>query len=156
MPKGLSAFMSSLISKVILHHFEREGTKNDTWHDISKIYWVRYVLVDLLLRGRGMRSTEWPLIVTVLVMKMDWWFSPQSCGCDEQQTFTDSLTWPPCEDLRTQYSPFLGLQRFTFLGGKKRVETISTFIHWKKISWPVFNNFEMRDTVNLRKLFRLN
>ena len=24
------------------------------------MYWARYVLVDQALRGRGMRSTEWP------------------------------------------------------------------------------------------------
>ena len=38
----------------------RDRAKNDIQHDISKIYWARYVLVDQALRGRGMRSAECP------------------------------------------------------------------------------------------------
>ena len=38
----------------------RNQAKNDKKHDISKIYWVRYVLVDQELCGGGMRSTKCP------------------------------------------------------------------------------------------------
>ena len=38
----------------------RDRVKNDVSHDISKIYWARYVPLDQALRGGGMRSTECP------------------------------------------------------------------------------------------------
>ena len=37
-----------------------DWAKNDISHDISKIYWARYVLVDQALHGRGMHSIECP------------------------------------------------------------------------------------------------
>ena len=41
---------------------ERFGQKrySTVQHDISKMYWARYVLVDQALRVGGMRSTECP------------------------------------------------------------------------------------------------
>ena len=50
---------TTTIFKVILHHWEIE-LKNDISHDISKMYWARYVLVDQALQGGGMCSTECP------------------------------------------------------------------------------------------------
>ena len=38
----------------------RDRAKNDIYHDISIMYWARYVLVDQALCGGGMRSTECP------------------------------------------------------------------------------------------------
>ena len=45
--------------------------RNDStvWHDISKMYWARYVLVDQVLRGGGMRSTECPSSFISLTLK---------------------------------------------------------------------------------------
>ena len=38
----------------------RDGAKNDIQHDISKMYWAGYVLIDQALRGGDMRCTECP------------------------------------------------------------------------------------------------
>ena len=49
----------------------RDWSKNDISHDIWKMYWVQYVLVDQAVHGGGMRSTECPSSLVIFFVTID-------------------------------------------------------------------------------------